>query len=190
MVRIEPGWSTIPGPLVHSFQMASMRSVDQDHHRIRSILTKLASEPLPHFPSMDSMKILIWNCRGAGNNTFKRNLRELIRTHKPEILALMETKVTFSSPGNFFNNLVFSTSTMVDPIGRMGGIWMLWDMDHVNVRTYSVSTQYIQATIHREDYEDWIFYAVYASPNLATRDKSLGGTGEDNKHHDPTLVGC
>ncbi|KAI8027149.1 hypothetical protein LOK49_LG02G01097 [Camellia lanceoleosa] len=75
MVRIEPSWSTIPGPLVHSFQMASMRSVDQDHRRIRSILTKLAYEPLPHFPSMDSMKILIWNCRGAGNNTFKRNLR-------------------------------------------------------------------------------------------------------------------
>lgn len=62
----------------------------------------------------------------------------------------METKVTFSSLGNF-NNLGFSTSTMVDPIGRMGGIWMLWDTDHANVLTSSVPSQYIQATIHRED---------------------------------------
>ncbi|KAI7991201.1 hypothetical protein LOK49_LG12G00888 [Camellia lanceoleosa] len=119
---------------------------------------------------MNSMKILIWNCRGAGNNTFKRNLRELLNIHKPEILVLMETKVPFSSLGNFFNNLGFSASTVVDPVGRMGGIWMLWDTAHVNVRTSSVSNQFIQATIHREDYEEWIFSAVYASPNPANRE--------------------
>ncbi|KAI8007178.1 hypothetical protein LOK49_LG07G02768 [Camellia lanceoleosa] len=121
-LTIEPGWSTISGPPIHSFQMASMRTVTQDHRRIRSILPGLVSDPLPNYPSMNSMKLLIWNCRGAGNNTFKRNLRELLRTHKPEILVLMETKVSFSSLGNFFNNLGFSASTVVDPIGRMGGI--------------------------------------------------------------------
>ncbi|KAI8007760.1 hypothetical protein LOK49_LG07G03709 [Camellia lanceoleosa] len=169
-VRIEPSWSTIPGPPVHSWQMASMRSIDQDHRRIHSILKNLASDPLPHYPSMDSMKILIWNCRRAGNNIFKRNLRELLNIHKPEILVFMETKVPFSSLGNFFNNLGFSASTVVDPVGKIGGIWMLWDTAHVNVRTSSVSNQYIQATIHREDYEEWIFSAVYASPNPVNRD--------------------
>ncbi|KAI7983920.1 hypothetical protein LOK49_LG15G02171 [Camellia lanceoleosa] len=150
--------------------MASMRSVTQDHRRIRSVLPGLAFEPLLNYPSMDSMKILIWNCHGARNNTFKRNLRELLRTHKPEILVLMETKVTFSSLGNFFNNLCFSASIVVDPIGRMGGIWLLWDTAHVNVQTSSVSNQYIHATIHKEDYEEWVLSAVYASPNPATRE--------------------
>ncbi|XP_028120402.1 uncharacterized protein LOC114317817 [Camellia sinensis] len=116
------------------------------------------------------MKILIWNCRRTGNNTFKRNLRELLRAHKPEILVLMETKVTFSSFGNFFNNLGFSASTVVDPIGRMGEIWLLWDTAHVNVHTSSVSNQYIHATIHKEDYEEWVLSAVYASPNPVTRE--------------------
>lgn len=82
----------------------------------------------------------------------------------------METKVTFSSLGNFFNNLGFLASTVVDPIGRMGGIWLLWDTTHVNVRTSSVSNQYIHATIHKEDYEEWVLSALYASPNPETRD--------------------
>ncbi|KAL7263002.1 hypothetical protein ACSBR1_001214 [Camellia fascicularis] len=129
--------------------MASMRSVDQDHQRIRSILTRLAIDPLPTMPSMDSLKILIWNCRGAGNNNFKRNMRELIRTHNPGILILMETKVTYSSMGNFLNNLGFTTSTIVHLASRAGGIWLIWDMDHVTVRASTASNQYIQATVHK-----------------------------------------
>ncbi|XP_028123763.1 uncharacterized protein LOC114320887 [Camellia sinensis] len=65
---------------------------------------------------MDLLKLLFWNCRGAGNNNFKRNFVEIIRTHKPEIIILMETKVPFSSMGNFFNRLGFTTSTFVDPV--------------------------------------------------------------------------
>ncbi|KAL7245045.1 hypothetical protein ACSBR2_000394 [Camellia fascicularis] len=101
----------------------------------------------------------------------------------------MKTKVTFSSLGNFFNNLGFSASTVVDPISRMGGIWMLWDIDHINVRTSFVSNQYIQATIHKEDYEEWIFSAVYANSNPATRDnlwKELERTA--NNMNQPWLV--
>ncbi|KAL7261989.1 hypothetical protein ACSBR1_000391 [Camellia fascicularis] len=111
------------------------------------------------------------------------------RTHKPELLVLMKTEVTFSSLGNFFNNLGFSASTVVDPISRMGGIWMLWDIDHINVRTSFVSDQYIQATIHKEDYEEWIFSAVYANSNPATRDilwKELERTA--NNMNQPWLV--
>ncbi|KAL7249819.1 hypothetical protein ACSBR1_011904 [Camellia fascicularis] len=59
-------------------------------------------------------------------------MKELLHLHKLEILILMETKVTFSSIGNFFNNLGFSASTIVDPVGRSGGIWLIWNTNHVN----------------------------------------------------------
>ncbi|KAI7994974.1 hypothetical protein LOK49_LG11G01739 [Camellia lanceoleosa] len=101
--------------------MASMRSMDQDHRRICSILPNLAIDLLPLFPSMDSLKILIWNCRGAGNSTFRRNIRNLIQSHKLGILVLMETKVLYSSMGNFFSNMGFTITTIVDPIGRSCG---------------------------------------------------------------------
>ncbi|KAL7254943.1 hypothetical protein ACSBR1_009157 [Camellia fascicularis] len=150
--------------------MAFMRSTDQDHRRIRSILPSLTTDPLPSFPSMDSLKILIWNCRGAGNNTFRRNMCELLQTHKPGILVLLETKVTYSSTGNFFSNMGLLAATIVDPVGCSGGIWLIWDTDQVNVRASVVSNQYIQATIHKEDYEEWVFNAVYASPNPSLRE--------------------
>ncbi|KAI7998581.1 hypothetical protein LOK49_LG10G02370 [Camellia lanceoleosa] len=136
--------------------MASLRSRDQDHRRIRNILPGLAADPLPQYPTMNAFNLLVWNCRGAGNSAFKRNMSELIKNHKPEILILMETKVPFSSMGNFFNTMGFMAATIVDPAGRAGGIWLLWDL--------------AQATIHKEDYEEWILFAVYASPNPSQRD--------------------
>ncbi|KAL7169442.1 hypothetical protein ACSBR2_034478 [Camellia fascicularis] len=150
-LRIEPGWSNTAIPPLHSLQIASMRSIDQDHRRIRSLLPSIIADPLPSFPSVDSLKILIWNCRGTGNNTFRRNMRELLQTHKPGIIVLLETKVMFSSMGNIFSNMGFSAATIVDLVGRSGGIWLIWDTDQANVCASAVTNQYIQATVHKED---------------------------------------
>ncbi|KAI7983560.1 hypothetical protein LOK49_LG15G02517 [Camellia lanceoleosa] len=169
-LRIEPGWSTIPGPPIHSFQMASLRSIEQDHRRIRSICPNLATNPLPPYTSMNSLNMLIWNCCGAGNNIFRRNMKELLYLHKLDILILMETKVTFSSMGNFFNNLGFSASIIIDPVGRSGGLWLIRNTDHLNVRASVVSNQYIQATVHKEDSEEWLLSVVYANPNPSARE--------------------
>ncbi|KAL7249654.1 hypothetical protein ACSBR1_011776 [Camellia fascicularis] len=98
-------------------------------------------------------------------------MRELISNHKPEILILMEKKVPFSSMVNFFNNMGFTAATIVDPVGRVGGIWLLWDTTHVSTRASTVTNQVIQATIHKEDYEEWILSAVYASPHSTQRDE-------------------
>ncbi|KAI8022545.1 hypothetical protein LOK49_LG03G00709 [Camellia lanceoleosa] len=82
----------------------------------------------------------------------------------------METKVLYSKIGNFFNRLGFTASTIVDPVGRVGWIWIIWDTSHVNVRASYVSSQVIHATIHKEDYEEWVLAAVYAGPNLVLRE--------------------
>ncbi|KAI7984585.1 hypothetical protein LOK49_LG15G01392 [Camellia lanceoleosa] len=95
----------------------------------------------------------------AGNKTFKHNLVEILRSHIPEILILMETKVGFSKMGNFFTLL-----------GRVSGIWLLWDTNQVNVRASSVGPQVIHATVHKEDYEEWVLTTVYASPNPLLRE--------------------
>jgi hypothetical protein len=41
-----------------------------------------------------SMKILLWNCRGAGNPSFRRNFAELMRSHQPIIVVLVKTKIS------------------------------------------------------------------------------------------------
>ncbi|KAI8016854.1 hypothetical protein LOK49_LG04G03861 [Camellia lanceoleosa] len=130
-LTIESNWESNPTKPFHSVQMASMRSMENDHRRIHSIIRDLESDP-PNFPSMNLLKLLFWNCRGAGNKNFKGNITDILRTYKPKILILMETKVPYSKMGNFFNRLGFTASTIVDPVGRVGGLWIIWDTSHVN----------------------------------------------------------
>ncbi|KAI8549020.1 hypothetical protein RHMOL_Rhmol07G0318800 [Rhododendron molle] len=120
--------------------------------------------------SMASFNILIWNCRGAGNNRFKRNFSEMLRSHKPEVVALLETKVTLNSMGMFFNSFGLTASTHVDPSGRVGGIWVLWDPTKVTLNMTHIFAQAIRATVRKEGFEEWIFSAIYASPNARLRD--------------------
>ncbi|KAI8009523.1 hypothetical protein LOK49_LG06G00526 [Camellia lanceoleosa] len=77
--------------------------------------------PLPNHINTH-MDLLIWNCRGAGNKKFKRNLRELVLIHKPDLMVLMETKVNLASMGTFFNQMGFMTLAHVDLIGQSRGI--------------------------------------------------------------------
>ncbi|KAI8027305.1 hypothetical protein LOK49_LG02G02848 [Camellia lanceoleosa] len=113
--------------------MATTRSTALSQTLVRNMGGLSPSEPLPHLPTCPSMNIMLWNCRGAGNKTFRRNFKEITRTHRPEVVALFETKVLFSSMGLFFNNLGYTASTIVDPVGRVGGIWLLWNPTHVSL---------------------------------------------------------
>ena len=117
-----------------------------------------------------SMKILSWNCRGAGNDDFRSTFTELFRVHKPDLVILIETKVPFSSTGNFFINLGFNNSCIVDPVGRVGGIWVLWDSTNVTVNVITASNQVVHASVTKANYDTWILSATYASPNSDYRD--------------------
>lgn len=144
--------------------------------------------PLPSFPKAVSMKLLIWNCRGAGNKAFKRTLKELEKNHKPSIIVLMETKVDLSSMGLFFNKLGFTASSHVDPVGKSGGIWVLWDPFRVTVKALDVNAQVIHAKIQRDGYSDWILSTIYASPNLRLRDtlwENLEAVAQNMNQHWP-----
>ncbi|XP_026447410.1 uncharacterized protein LOC113347933 [Papaver somniferum] len=39
-----------------------------------------------------SMKILTWNCRGLARPSFRRVMKQLIKKHKPSVVALLETR--------------------------------------------------------------------------------------------------
>ncbi|KAL7252504.1 hypothetical protein ACSBR1_007132 [Camellia fascicularis] len=141
-----------------------MESMDERYNEVRAILGIPQNSYLLAFHCMSSMDMIFWNCRGAGNNTFKRNLKELLRTHKPEILILMETKVELNSMGMFFNRLGFMASAHVDLVGRSGG----------------------------KTTPDWLLSVVYASPNARKMEElwqNLKTTAQQN--NDPWLVaGC
>ncbi|XP_028100952.1 uncharacterized protein LOC114300280 [Camellia sinensis] len=141
-----------------------------DRIRVQKIIGIPDYCPLPDYPNSSSMKLLVWNCRGAGNKVFKRNLRKFISIHKLTILVLIETKVQLSSMGLFFNKLGFTASTHMDPVGKCSGIWMLWDTFKSTVMALDANSQVIHAKIKRDNFSDWILSAVYASPIPRSRD--------------------
>ncbi|KAG5562963.1 hypothetical protein RHGRI_005637 [Rhododendron griersonianum] len=74
------------------------------------------------------------------------------------------------SMGSFFNNFGLTSSYFVDPIGRSGGIWVIWDPTKVTVATNYSNPQAVHVTIQRNGFASWFLSVVYASPNPRLRE--------------------
>ncbi|CAL5416425.1 unnamed protein product [Camellia sinensis] len=162
-IRIQPWRQIEVGQECHMISVVALKSMEDNLKKAKELMGFVDQMSPPKF-NRSSMTLLIWNCRGAGNKKFKRNLRELVQIHKPDLLVLMETKVELAAMGMFFNQMGFTTSAHVDLVGRSGGIWMLWNPSLVNVRVTEASSQLITARIAKQDYPEWLLTAVYASP--------------------------
>ena len=46
-----------------------------------------------HFLNNHLMNVIIWNCRGALKPSFNIRVGELVQSHNPAILVIMETHV-------------------------------------------------------------------------------------------------
>ena len=79
------------------------------------------------------MSLMIWNCRGVGNNEFRRVMSTLFRDFRLKVLVLLETKVSFKGMGDFFVNLGLRSSIHVVPVPRTRGIWLLYNTHTVTV---------------------------------------------------------
>uniref|UniRef100_A0A803QR09 Reverse transcriptase domain-containing protein n=1 Tax=Cannabis sativa TaxID=3483 RepID=A0A803QR09_CANSA len=86
------------------------------------------TEILEGKPSV-SMKILAWNCCGLGNPTTVRQLAALVRQYQPEMLLLLEARITATRFQAVSKRLKFENNHYVPPVGLSGGIglcWMKW----------------------------------------------------------------
>ena len=79
------------------------------------------------------MNCIVWNCRGASKPSFQKHVGELVRYHNPAILVVMETRVRADKAKGIIDRLPFDGSVHMDTIGFSGGIWMLWDLERVEV---------------------------------------------------------
>ncbi|KAK4716482.1 hypothetical protein R3W88_014820 [Solanum pinnatisectum] len=82
-----------------------------------------------------SMKILLWNCRGANNANFMKNICTLMEFHNQTILALTETRM------EDLNKILVSTS------GYSRGIALLWRNSKTTIEPFVLTEQEIHATI-------------------------------------------
>ena len=72
------------------------------------------------------MKMITWNCQGAGNVAFRDHAYELHRRHRPQILTIVESHIAEERAQVVIETLSYTHFWRVDPTSSFGGIWMLW----------------------------------------------------------------
>ena len=70
------------------------------------------------------MRILVWNCREAGNEDFLGVIRDLISVHDPVILVLVETRISGDRADEVSRRIGFSNLTQMETQGFSGSIWV------------------------------------------------------------------
>ena len=124
------------------------------------------------FPSSLSviMNIVIWNCRGALKPSFQKHVRDLAAQHDPAIFVVMETHTGGDRAKEIIERLPFQGAIHTDTIGLIGGLWLLWDPDRVEITNLASTEQEIHVLVKvRSSNLSWFFTAIYASPRLRER---------------------
>ena len=93
------------------------------------------------------MKIILWNCRGALNPHFHVTLNNLIHTHYPSIVIITETRMGRERDKDITNKLPFDGAIHADIIGYFGGIWVMWNLDVVEVTQLAKTKQEIHVMV-------------------------------------------
>ena len=135
------------------------------------MLTHLLFFSYPMINKHISDPIMVWNAQGVASRGFLYTLRELLRRYRPSILVLVKTKISGIIADNFCRKVDFDGQYRVDPVGFSGGIWVFWHTSEVSIQIKECNSQFVTATVSRNNKEDWLFSAVYASPNEQTRDE-------------------
>ncbi|KAI9078308.1 hypothetical protein K1719_039684 [Acacia pycnantha] len=114
------------------------------------------------------MKILAWNVRGAGAQTFSRLLCDLPSRHHVRLFALLEPRQEGRKARNIACKLGWRHLHVVEAQGFSGGLWVFWD-DGFDFTVISTSTQLVHGVVNQGKQDEWFLTVVYGHPNLAVR---------------------
>lgn len=117
---------------------------------------------------MNPTSIIVWNIREGHNAYFKRNFKELLRTHNPCMVTLLKTKMTnhLGVKEEFGFDYLLEVSVM----GRVGGIVLLWNATLVTITGLRQSVQELHTMIQvSPNQEPWCISVIYASPRKSKR---------------------
>lgn len=79
------------------------------------------------------MNIIAWNCRGTLKPSFQNHVRELGHIHDPAIMIITEIRIGGAQARDIIDRLPFDTAMHINTLGFVGGLWLLWNLDKVQV---------------------------------------------------------
>jgi hypothetical protein len=121
----------------------------------------------PPFMSINEIgvNVLTWNCRGLLNPCFRQALLDLLKINSPAVLVLTETRLGGNRAVDLAKTLPFDGFLCTNTIGFAGGIWVMWNLDLVDVEHLCSTKQEIHVSVKvRGSNTLWLLSAIYASP--------------------------
>ncbi|XP_008782101.1 uncharacterized protein LOC103701716 [Phoenix dactylifera] len=116
------------------------------------------------------MKVLLWNCRGAGKPSFAPAFRRVVQQHNPDICVVLETRLSGQSLQKARRAVPRSWGFYsVESQGLSGGIIVTWAQGPCKVDIFHVCTQEVIMVISEGSMRPWVFAAVYASTDFRVR---------------------
>lgn len=70
-------------------------------------------------------KVLAWNVRVIARPGFKKNIKQLVKDHDPEIIIITESRVPEERTRNICEYLPYNSMEILEPIGFTGGVTVL-----------------------------------------------------------------
>ena len=110
-------------------------------------ILRILSDECPTPTHKFLMNIIIWNCRGSLKPSFKKRISELVQNHNPAILVVMETRVGGDRAREITDLLSFDRAIHTDTIGYAGGLWVLWNVDRVDIALLLSTEREIHAEV-------------------------------------------
>jgi exonuclease III len=118
------------------------------------------------------MSIISWNCRGLGNPRTVHDLNQMVREKKPSFLFLIETISRKQRMEWIRVKLGFAGLFVVDPVGRSGGLALLWKEEN-ELEIQNFSRQHINAIVTNSEVRvSWKLTCFYGNPDSVLRYES------------------
>ncbi|CAM8986652.1 unnamed protein product [Rhodiola kirilowii] len=112
------------------------------------------------------MKLVCWNCRGVGGPWAVLSIRDVVLTHRPSILGLLETKKADGDWEAMRCRLGFNGCLSVRSRGKAEGLALLWN-DTVEAELQSFSYSHIDVWVKGE--AEFYLTVFYGNPRVQDR---------------------
>jgi exonuclease III len=113
------------------------------------------------------MSLLSWNYQGLGNPRAVRDLCQMVKEKKPNLVFIVETKMHHHRLDFLKNKLGMENLFGVDSVGKGGGLCLLW-RNGVEVNIQNYSRHHINAIVKSEVRGlEWKLTCFYGSPEVA-----------------------
>lgn len=111
------------------------------------------------------MRILCWNCRGLRQRSKVAYLRQLTNTHRPQLLFVMETRLSPRKLRGWVETPYFDAFDVVHPssVRNGGGLCLAWSSS-VSVHILRKSENFVCTRITEPNGISWILVLLYGHP--------------------------